>query len=359
MRITIGNNIKRLRTEKHITQEQLAEAMNVSCAAVSKWERSETYPEITVLQPLAFYFGVSLDELMGYDKEKVNEEIERLLDEFSECRRKDWEKAKELIKSIYKDYPNDYRVMYCYMWSLGVEDAEPDLDIALARKDEIAPICDRILEGCNDIQLCLGAWKMKAILLHAEGKTDEALRIHSEKFGDWYFSTGQMNEQLFKKDRPEFLYWAKRNMYELVSFAADKYVKSLFFDEGIAYEKMVSDVEKCADALYSRGCELSESYLVLQANKIFGRLHNDLIARRYRGGKDEDIIRIVDKYLSTVAKIDDMAKKDEALYDVCVKRFNTHDLTSYVVNSTLAWKNPNNLKMLENEEYRGVIEKYK
>ena len=72
MEITIGTNIKRLRSDKGITQEQLAEAMNVTCAAVSKWERSETYPDITMLQPLAFYFGVSLDELMGYDKKRVN-----------------------------------------------------------------------------------------------------------------------------------------------------------------------------------------------------------------------------------------------------------------------------------------------
>ena len=37
-------------------------------------------------------------------------------------------------------------------------------------KDEIGQICDRIIEGCTDVPLCLGAWKMKAILLHAEGK---------------------------------------------------------------------------------------------------------------------------------------------------------------------------------------------
>ena len=66
MKMTIGANIKRLRAAKEITQEQLSVAMNVTCAAVSKWERGETYPDITLLQPLAYYFGVTLDELMGY-----------------------------------------------------------------------------------------------------------------------------------------------------------------------------------------------------------------------------------------------------------------------------------------------------
>ena len=70
MEMTVGANIKRLRTSKNITQEQLSVAMNVTCAAVSKWERGETYPDITLLQPLAYFFGVTLDELMGYNQEK-------------------------------------------------------------------------------------------------------------------------------------------------------------------------------------------------------------------------------------------------------------------------------------------------
>ncbi|MBE6565417.1 MAG: helix-turn-helix transcriptional regulator [Ruminococcaceae bacterium] len=44
MKMTIGANIKRLRTAKNITQEQLSVAMNVTCAAVSKWERGRLTP---------------------------------------------------------------------------------------------------------------------------------------------------------------------------------------------------------------------------------------------------------------------------------------------------------------------------
>jgi len=53
MEINIGANIKRLRMAKNITQEQLSVQMNVTCAAVSKWERGETYPDINLLQPLS------------------------------------------------------------------------------------------------------------------------------------------------------------------------------------------------------------------------------------------------------------------------------------------------------------------
>ena len=68
MNLNIGTNIKRLRLEKGLTQEQLAELLCVSTAAVSKWESKNTYPDITLLFPLASIFGVTIDELMGYDE---------------------------------------------------------------------------------------------------------------------------------------------------------------------------------------------------------------------------------------------------------------------------------------------------
>lgn len=62
----IGNNIKQLRTNKGITQEQLAEHLHISGQAVSKWENQTALPDISCLPSLADYFGVTIDELMGY-----------------------------------------------------------------------------------------------------------------------------------------------------------------------------------------------------------------------------------------------------------------------------------------------------
>ena len=73
MQLYIGDNIKRLRRQKGITQETLAERMHVSTAAVSRWERNEALPDISMLLPLASYFGVSTDELLGLDAAKTEE----------------------------------------------------------------------------------------------------------------------------------------------------------------------------------------------------------------------------------------------------------------------------------------------
>ena len=61
--MSLSANIKRLRLEKDMTQEQLATKLGVSAQAVSKWETSETYPDGALLIPLANELEVSLDEL--------------------------------------------------------------------------------------------------------------------------------------------------------------------------------------------------------------------------------------------------------------------------------------------------------
>ena len=65
--MSLSSNIKRLRLDKNLTQEQLATKLGVSAQAVSKWETSETYPDGALLVPLANELEVSLDELFGND----------------------------------------------------------------------------------------------------------------------------------------------------------------------------------------------------------------------------------------------------------------------------------------------------
>ena len=59
-----------LRNKKNISQEDLAEVLDVSRQSISKWENDKAYPEMTRLLFMSDYFDVSLDYLMrGIDKE--------------------------------------------------------------------------------------------------------------------------------------------------------------------------------------------------------------------------------------------------------------------------------------------------
>ncbi len=67
MELKLADSIKRLRKERSLTQEQLAEALGVTVGAVYKWENGRSVPEIGMLLQLADLFEVSLDALVGFE----------------------------------------------------------------------------------------------------------------------------------------------------------------------------------------------------------------------------------------------------------------------------------------------------
>lgn len=80
--MTLSENIKQFRVQNKLTQEQLAAKLGISGQAVSKWETSETYPDGSLLVPLAQALGVSLDRLFGnelYTVEDISLRIKKIL----------------------------------------------------------------------------------------------------------------------------------------------------------------------------------------------------------------------------------------------------------------------------------------
>ncbi len=59
---------KALRKDKKLTQEKIAEIFGVSPQAISRWENSTSYPDITQLPKIAVFFETSVDELLGIKK---------------------------------------------------------------------------------------------------------------------------------------------------------------------------------------------------------------------------------------------------------------------------------------------------
>ena len=62
----MGKRIAQLRKARNLTQQQLADQLNVTNRAISRWERGEGYPEITLLPKLADSLGVTTDEILGH-----------------------------------------------------------------------------------------------------------------------------------------------------------------------------------------------------------------------------------------------------------------------------------------------------
>ena len=126
MDINIADNLKRLRKQREITQEDLANFIGVSFQAVSKWERGEGYPDITILPAIANYFNVTLDELVGMNEIKNNARLEELFAKLKE--NGSVGRIRENIKLLrdeIKCFPNNYKLLLelaHYLTYNGVDD---------------------------------------------------------------------------------------------------------------------------------------------------------------------------------------------------------------------------------------------
>lgn len=81
-----GAAIRELREQKNMTQLQLAEILGVSDKTVSKWETAKGYPDITLLEPIADAFGISVPELLsGHPIKNANVSANMLRSKFYIC----------------------------------------------------------------------------------------------------------------------------------------------------------------------------------------------------------------------------------------------------------------------------------
>ncbi len=323
MEIKIGENIKRLRKAKNVTQEQIAEVLGISVTAVSKWERCETYPDITLLFPLAHYFEVTLDELMGYDEARIQAEIAETLEYYRSIWLTEQEKAREAIVKAYGKYPNDYLVMHYYMWNLAGDMADNDTKTLLEHKGEFLTICDKILSGCTEETVRLNAWNMKAKLLHAEGKTEEALAIYDAKYPNWYDTRDQKTEQLFAKDTPEFGLYLRQNLYELACFATDKKMKEIWFcTEGSIADKVKKSLD-LADAMEEMKERTGDEELLLTEYVVYGCLKGYLQRFKAEGAEEKAIL---EKRKAVADACNKLVERDAAMKAYIMKRYGCEKL---------------------------------
>lgn len=111
MKLSLAANISKLRKECSMTQEQLAEALGVTFAAVSKWERGVATPELNLIAEMADLFEVSMDALIGYEFQ--NHEQENVIARLKRyaVERNDDDIYADMEKSL-KRYPNCFDIVY-------------------------------------------------------------------------------------------------------------------------------------------------------------------------------------------------------------------------------------------------------
>jgi len=194
--MSIGSNIKRLRREKDITQEQLAEYLGITSRAVSQWECDRTAPNISQIPALCQIFDVSSDTLLGIDIEKNDEAIRNYIDKANSYAMKgDFEGSMEILREANHKFPKSYAVM-----KLLAE----DIVLVNRRKcskdyDEVYGLCNRILAECTDSTIRKEAVQTLASAYGYAGKREEMLKL-TEEMPNVYFAREEFMRNRWKGD---------------------------------------------------------------------------------------------------------------------------------------------------------------
>lgn len=168
------------RKQLGVTQEQIADYIGVSRAAVSKWEKGLSYPDITLLPKLATYFNVSIDELLGYEPQLTKDRIEKvyanLAKQFSE---KAFEEVQQEIEQLIEEYYSCFTfILKMAQLYLNYYSKSSEPSTILQRVEQL---CLRVKELSEDYQLINQAVIIGAYSKLLQGQPDEVLEILGEE----------------------------------------------------------------------------------------------------------------------------------------------------------------------------------
>ena len=175
---TIGNIIRELRCSRNLTQEQLAENLNITAQAISKWENNIGMPDISQVVPIAHFFGVSTDVLFGVEEKMDVDEVQPLID--TATNQDSYKDEYALLKEALRTYPGDIRLLSellsCGECLLADGDTVNDVE-----RNAIFEECERagrlILSYCKDLSVLIEATEWLIKLYCEMGEVEKAAAL--------------------------------------------------------------------------------------------------------------------------------------------------------------------------------------
>ena len=175
--MSIGLTIKKLRRERDMTQEQLAEYLGITANAVSQWECDRTAPDISQLPLLARVFNVTTDYLLSVDYEKDKKRIDSIMDEsFSLYRAGQFKKAAEIARNGLREFPRSFELM------ARLADT---LVCMSGYEEEVERLCEKIINECTETGPKDHAYRLQIIMHGKSKKYDEVVKLSDKLSHAW------------------------------------------------------------------------------------------------------------------------------------------------------------------------------
>jgi len=347
MKITLSQNLRKLRHDRDLTQEELAGFLGISYQAVSKWERDEGYPDITMLPILANYFGVTVDTLIGNDIASREEQIQFYTDEYYSLNRNGkMDDAVELATKAYHEYPYDWGIIDIYMRSLTRGYSEMPRE----KMPELRTLCKMVVDKCPDAEI-----QMFAIysMLFAEDD-DNVEEWFARVPGTYDFTEGERREDRYleRGQTDKFRHQRQENRMQLFQYLHDKLgpVNATPEEACLAYQHRIA----LLDALF-----IGENALQVQHYYAFNYLH--LSGSLFElGRKDEGYVALckaVDS-LETWMTVVGEDQHYSGIFDTLVRSARTNfNISTYLRLLDGEHKHPGFSSVCEEEKYKTLVER--
>lgn len=140
MNIKMGEKIRALRKDRNLSQEALAKVLGVSFQAVSKWEKGDTYPDVSMIPAVASFFDISTDELFDFNRLETERRILELCYAIADYRDAEPERAEREYRALLKKYPGNDIVINHLLYVLQ----------NLGKHEELIELCTAFIQSTKD-----------------------------------------------------------------------------------------------------------------------------------------------------------------------------------------------------------------
>ncbi len=274
MQLNLGNKIRELRHHDGRTQEMLADALGVTSQAVSRWESGGSYPDMEMIPAIANYFGITIDELFGYenDREKKVSAILSKVDAYDIKHSDDgcWvEECIGILREGLAEFPNNERLLIALadtLWEAGWrrhhgwlyydDEGYIQYHYDTHKKNEYwsecAKVCEQLAENTKDNTVFTQAIAILVPLYRNYGEFEKAIsyakRMPKLQQSQEFLLTEATDGKLEAKYIGEFLLETARQFSEQLIFGLIADIKN--FESDMPIEKV-----KGAIALFDLICD--------------------------------------------------------------------------------------------------------